>query len=259
MDEDEKSKNQIVKALIALSRTLYQANAAARCTTSLPVHCSIDSDDDVARAGPLSHSLSLPLVSPFRRTSNHDKHISMQRVSCLFSFEVVAVQGLPLSTNGLVLAVTVRRKDTHGDAVQTMPVHVHEGATEFDEMFYHWCHLYCSGGSSTGKPLMFKTRPFLLSAVIVGALELDLGQSSVDLQHLREGVRGEVPAIRVPRSWDGTFSHDGKAKGGDIIVKLAFQIMKGLGLVVDGQPDVVEMKLTPLGRPHLHKSSASHR
>ncbi|KAL3593114.1 hypothetical protein D5086_011754 [Populus alba] len=44
-------------------------------------------------------------------------HIGMQKLSCLFSVEVVAVQGLPASMNGLRLSVCVRKKETKDGAI----------------------------------------------------------------------------------------------------------------------------------------------
>ncbi|KAF0888039.1 hypothetical protein E2562_009621 [Oryza meyeriana var. granulata] len=96
-------------------------------------------------------------------------HIGMNRLGCLFSVEVVAAQGLPPTMNGLRLAVAVRKKETRDGAVQTMPSRVQHGAADFEETLFVRCHLYCSGGAGTGKPLRLEPRPFLLSAVAVEA------------------------------------------------------------------------------------------
>ncbi|OEL30912.1 Protein PLASTID MOVEMENT IMPAIRED 1 [Dichanthelium oligosanthes] len=295
MADDEKSKNQILQALDALSHTLYQARAARRTTSlALPRSADGDSSDDAAGVDvvppeprPLSRRLSL--MSPFRSRSKVEKHgkdddedddddngdaalvkrqsfaavtpeaaaadeekkgiwgwkpmrslshIGMHRVGCLFSLEVVAAQGLPPSMNGLRLAVAVRRKETRDGALQTMPSRVQKGAADFDETLYVRCHLYCSGGGSTGKPLKFEPRPFLLSAVAVDALELDFGQNAVDFSVFVKEFTEKCQQGECPRQWDLTFPLAGKAKGGDLVLKLTFQIMEdgGLGLV-NSQPD----------------------
>ncbi|CAN6177958.1 unnamed protein product [Urochloa humidicola] len=307
MAGDEKSKNQILQALLALSHTFYHANAsaAARCTTSLALPRSTDSDDDAA-AIPAKAPPSLPrrlsLVSLFRsRSSKHDKqgkddgeeddddtddgddallkrqsfaavtpcataayeekkgvwswkpsctlsHIGKQRVSCLFSVEVVAAQSLPPCMNGLLLTVVIRRKETRDGAlqimpacVQTMPARVQKGAADFNETLYVRCHLYCSGsGGDTGKPLKFEPQPFILSVVAVDTPELDLGQTSMDFSAFVNEFTDKFQQGLCPRQWDASFPLAGKAKGGDLVVKLAFQIMEGLGLVVNSQLDAGE-------------------
>ncbi|GMH04740.1 hypothetical protein Nepgr_006580 [Nepenthes gracilis] len=54
-------------------------------------------------------------------------HIGMQKLSCLFSVEVVAVHGLPALMNRLRLSVCVRKKETKDGAVHTMPSRVSQG------------------------------------------------------------------------------------------------------------------------------------
>ncbi|KAL5200997.1 hypothetical protein ABZP36_035351 [Zizania latifolia] len=157
-------------------------------------------------------------------------HIGMNRLGCLFSVEVVAAQGLPPSMNGLRLAVAVRKKETRDGAVQTMPSRVQQGAADFEETLFVRCHLYCGGGA--GKPLKFEPRPFLLSMVAVEAPELDFGRSAVDLSLLvKESTDKSQQGERI-RQWDMAFPLAGKAKGGELVVKLSFQIMDdgGVGL-----------------------------
>ncbi|XP_062194027.1 protein PLASTID MOVEMENT IMPAIRED 1 [Phragmites australis] len=165
-------------------------------------------------------------------------HIGMQRMGCLFSVEVVTTQGLPPSMNGLRLAVAVRKKETRDGAVRTMPSRVQQGAAYFEEMIFVRCHLYCSGGGATGKPLRFEPRPFLISAVAVDAPELDFGRSAVDLSLLvKESTEKSQQGERV-RQWDMAFPLAGKAKGGELVVKLAFQIMEDGGVGLYSQPAV---------------------
>ncbi|GJN38539.1 hypothetical protein PR202_gb27592 [Eleusine coracana subsp. coracana] len=144
--------------------------------------------------------------------------IGMRRMGCLFSVEVVAAQGLPPSMNGLRLAVTVRRKETRDGAVRTLPARVRLGAADFDEVLYVRCNLYGAGGGATGRPVTFEPRPFVLALVAVDAPELDLGRSAVDLSMFAK----EFTDKRV-RHWDMVFPLAGKAKGGELVIKLAFQ------------------------------------
>lgn len=138
--------------------------------------------------------------------------------------------------NGLRLSVTVRKKESKDSAIQTMPARVLQGATDFEEMLFIRCHVYCSGGSSSGKPLKFEPRPFLISVTAIDAPELDFGRSSVDLSDLvKESMDRSLEGSRV-RQWDTTFSLAGKAKGGELVLKLGFQIMEDGGVGIYNQP-----------------------
>jgi hypothetical protein len=171
---------------------------------------------------------------PIRKLSR----IGMQRMSCLFSVEVVAAQGLPSSMNGLRLAVAVRKKESRDGAVQTMPSRVQQGGADFEETLFVRCYLYCTGGGATGKPLKFESRPFLVSGVAVEAPELDLGRNAVDLSLLvKESSEKSQRGERV-RQWDMAFPLAGKAKGGELVVKLSFQIMDDGGVGLYNQPAV---------------------
>ncbi|XP_062092368.1 protein PLASTID MOVEMENT IMPAIRED 1-like [Humulus lupulus] len=158
-------------------------------------------------------------------------HIGMQKLSCLFSVEVVTAQNLPASMNGLRLSVCVRKKETKDGSVQTMPSRVSQGAADFEETLFVRCNVYCSHGS--GKQLKFEPRPFWIYALAVDAPELDFGRSSVDLRELiQESIDKSHEGARV-RQWDTSFSLSGKAKGGELVLKLGFQIMEkdgGIGI-----------------------------
>ncbi|KAG6478304.1 hypothetical protein ZIOFF_061740 [Zingiber officinale] len=159
-------------------------------------------------------------------------HIGMQRLSCLFSVEVVAIQGLPASMNGLRLLVSVRKKETKEGALQTMPSRVLQGAADFEETLFVRCHVYC-----TGRPLKFEPRPFLIFAMAIDAPELDFGRSTVDLsQMVKESMEKSFEGARV-RQWNSSFPLAGKAKGGEIVVKLSFQIMEDGGVGLYKQPE----------------------
>ncbi|CBI40756.3 unnamed protein product, partial [Vitis vinifera] len=155
----------------------------------------------------------------------------MQKLSCLFSVEVVTVQGLPASMNGLRLSVCVRKKETKEGAVHTMPSRVSQGAADFEETMFLKCHVYCSYDS--GKQQKFEPRPFLIYVFAVDAQELDFGRSLVDLSLLiQESIEKSAEGTRV-RQWDMSFNLSGKAKGGELVLKLGFQIMEkdgGVGI-----------------------------
>ncbi|OMO54357.1 hypothetical protein COLO4_36509 [Corchorus olitorius] len=159
-------------------------------------------------------------------------HIGMQKLSCLFSVEVVTAQGLPASMNGLRLSVCIRKKETKDGAVNTMPSRVSQGAADFEETLFIRCHVYCTQ-SSGGKPMKFEPRPFWIYLFAVDADELDFGRNSVDLSQLiQESVEKSYEGARV-RQWDMSFNLSGKAKGGELVVKLGFQIMEkdgGIGI-----------------------------
>ncbi|KAB2629149.1 hypothetical protein D8674_033944 [Pyrus ussuriensis x Pyrus communis] len=142
-------------------------------------------------------------------------HIGMQKLSCLFSVEVVTAQGLSASMNGLRLSVRVRKKETKDRAVQTMPSRVTQRAADFEETLFVQCHVYCS--SAHGKKTKFEPRPFWVYLFAVDAEELDFGRSTVDLSQMI------LESIEKSR----------KAKGGKLALKLGFQIMEkdgGVGI-----------------------------
>lgn len=150
-------------------------------------------------------------------------HIGMQKLSCLFSVEVVAAQDLPSSMNGLRLAVCVRKKETKDGAVKTMPSRVSQGAADFEETLFIKCHAYYTNNNHEKK---FEPRPFSIYLFAVDAQELDFGRSYVDLSELiRESVEKSQQGARV-RQWDTSFKLSGKAKGGELVVKLGFQIVE---------------------------------
>ncbi|MCD7449871.1 hypothetical protein HAX54_001914 [Datura stramonium] len=165
-------------------------------------------------------------------------HIGKQKLSCLFSVEVVTVQGLPASMNGLRLSVCVRKKETKDGAVQTMPSRVSQGAADFEETLFIRCHVYYSpatGGTSSngGTRFKFEPRPFLIYVFAVDAEELDFGKNMVDLSEMiEESIQKNFEGSRV-RQWDMSFTLSGKAKGGELVLKLGFQIMEkdgGVGI-----------------------------
>ncbi|KAL6844932.1 hypothetical protein ACP4OV_025591 [Aristida adscensionis] len=294
MADNNKSNDQILHELDAISHTLYQADTKRR-TASLALPRSAGDGNaaaaDALRAAPTQQSRRRRLsMSPFRSRPKLDKiesedddggavagagdaapsksrsfgavaavspavagerkgiwgwkpiralsHIGMQRMGCLFSVEVVAAQALPATMNGLRLAVAVRKRETRDGAVQTMPSRVQHGAADFEEMLFVRCSLYCSGGGATRKPFRLEPRPFLISMVAVDAPELDFGRSAVDLSLLvKESTEKSQHGERV-RQWDMAFPLAGKAKGGELVVKLAFQIMDDGGVGLYSQPAV---------------------
>lgn len=157
-------------------------------------------------------------------------HIGMQKLSCLFSVDVVSVQGLPASMNGLRLSVCVKKKETKDGAVNTMPARVSHGAADFEETLFIRCHVYGTPGS--GNQLKFEPRPFLIYVFAVDTDEIDFGKSSVDLSRLiHESIAKSTQGARI-RQWDTSFSLAGKAKGAELVLKLGFQIMEKDGNAV---------------------------
>lgn len=187
-------------------------------------------------------------------------HIGMQKLSCLFSIEVVTVQGLPASMNGLRLAVCVRKKETKDGTVQTMPSRVSQGAADFEETLFVRCHVYCStvGGTQT----KFEPRPFLIYVLAVDAEELDFGRTSVDLSNLiQESIKKNIEGTRI-RQWDTSFNLSGKAKGGELVLKLGFQIMEkdggpGIYSQAEGQKSSKARNFSPSFGRRQSKSSFS--
>uniref|UniRef100_A0A7N0US36 C2 NT-type domain-containing protein n=2 Tax=Kalanchoe fedtschenkoi TaxID=63787 RepID=A0A7N0US36_KALFE len=164
---------------------------------------------------------------PIRALTN----ITKQKLSVLFSVEVVTVQGLPASMNGLRLAVCVRKKETKDGAVNTMPSRVTQGAADFEETLFVRCHVYCNTGSN--KQQKFEPRPFYIYAFAVDAEELDFGRGLVDLSlMIQESVDRSHEGARI-KQWDRSFNLKGKAKGGELVLKLGFQIMEK-----DGGPNI---------------------
>ncbi|KAL6953548.1 hypothetical protein U1Q18_045478 [Sarracenia purpurea var. burkii] len=186
-------------------------------------------------------------------------HIGMQKLSCLFSVEVVAIQGLPASMNGLRLSVCVRKKETKDGAVHTMPSRVSQGAADFEETLFIRCHVYYTPGGG-GLHLKFEPRPFFIYVFAVDAEELDFGRSSVDLSLLiQESIEKSSEGTRV-RQWDTSFNLSGKAKGGELVLKLGFQLMEkdgGIGIYsqAEGQKSSKGRNFSPsIGRKQSKSS-----
>ncbi|XP_078444270.1 plastid movement impaired1 [Wolffia australiana] len=176
-----------------------------------------DEDDDKAIPAATTEKKGIWGWKPIRALS----HIGMQKLGCLFSVEVISIHGLHASVNGLRLSVAVRKKETKDGAVQTMPSRVLQGVADFDETLFLRCHVYCSGG----KQPKFEPRPLLVYAKAVDAPELDFGKSPVDLSQLvKESMEKNFQGVRV-RQWERRFKLSGKAKGGELTVKLGFQLM----------------------------------
>ncbi|GJS07919.1 protein plastid movement impaired 1 [Tanacetum coccineum] len=187
-------------------------------------------------------------------------HIGKQKLSCLLSVEVVTVQGLPPSMNGLRLSVSVRKKETKDGAVQTMPSRVSQGAADFEETLFVRCHVYCVPAGSGNAKAKFEPRPFVIHAFAVDAEELDFGRHTVDLSQLiQESVEKNSEGTRV-RQWDMSFNLSGKAKGGELVMKLGFQIMDkegGAGIYnqVEGQKTGKSKMFSPsIGRKQSKSS-----
>lgn len=160
-------------------------------------------------------------------------HLGKRRAGCLFSVEVDAARGVPASMEGFRLAVTVRKAETRDGSVQTLPCRVRGGAADFDETLFVRCNLYFAGGAGTGKPLRLQPRRFVVTVVAVegrgrGAL---LGTHTVDVSSLvLESLRKISSEGRRVRWFDETFALSGTAAGGELQLKLGFQLMEDAGL-----------------------------
>lgn len=149
-------------------------------------------------------------------------HIGKQKLTCLFSVEVVTVQNLPSSMNGLRLSVCVRKKETRDGSVHTMPCRVSEKTADFEETLFVKCHVYFT----QNKQIKFEPRPFLIYVSAADAEQLNFGRLSVDLSRLvQESIDKSFEGARV-RQWETSLRLSGKAKGGELVVKLGFQIME---------------------------------
>jgi len=219
---DEKSSSRPRSRRMSLSpwRSSPKPDEETERRTSIINQPEIKKLDDIATS---TEKKGIWNWKPIRALS----HIGMQKLSCLFSVEVVAVQGLPASMNGLRLSVSVRKKETKDGAVHTMPSRVSHGAADFEETLFIKSHVYCTPGK--GKPLTFEPRPFMIYVFAVDAEELDFGRSIVDLSRLiQESMEKSQEDTRV-RRWDTSFNLSGKAKGGELVLKLGFQIMEKEG------------------------------
>ncbi|KAK3231803.1 hypothetical protein Dsin_003684 [Dipteronia sinensis] len=248
------SSTLLLEELEELSQSLYQSNfpttanrraaSLALPRTSIPgISTSVDVDDDAdekklpntstsTTTRPRSRRMSL---SPWRSRpklddvdNDDDHHQNKQKKTDIFNKldqKVVTIQGLPGSMNGLRLSVCVRRKESKDGGVHTMPSRVSQGAADFEETMFLKCHVYCSPGGG-GQMLKFEPRPFWIYVVAVDAQELNFGRNCVDLSQLiKESMEKSIEGTRV-RQWDTSFDLSGKAKGGELALKLGFQIME---------------------------------
>ncbi|CAM0956343.1 unnamed protein product [Alopecurus aequalis] len=157
--------------------------------------------------------------------------IGKRRAGCLFSIEVAAVRGVPASMGGLRLAVSVRKAESKDGAMQTMPARVsREGFAEFDETLFVKCNLYFTGGPGTGKPLKLEPRRFLVSVIPIEAPDICLGRYTVDVSSLVLASLEKTSEGRRVRWFDRAYGLDGKATGGELLLKLGFQLMEDAGL-----------------------------
>ncbi|XP_020577458.1 protein PLASTID MOVEMENT IMPAIRED 1-like [Phalaenopsis equestris] len=269
--------NKLLQELDALSQSLYQAHTTGRRTASLALPRASDAittaDHNKTTTIPSSDPRHRPRrssMSPFRSrrqpeptpssiipdplTDTEKKgiwnwkplraisHIGKQRLSILFSVEVVGIQSLPASMNGLRLIISVRKKESKEGVVNTMPARAVQSTADFEETLFIKTHVYCSGGRNTGKPLRFEPRVFIISTIAIDAPELEFGGSSIDLSSLvKESIERSLEGSRI-RQWDMTFKLSGKAKGGELVMRLGFQIMEDGGVGIYDQEAEVPTK-----------------
>ncbi|KAL5224645.1 hypothetical protein ABZP36_011284 [Zizania latifolia] len=180
--------------------------------------------------------------------------IGKRRSGCLFSIEVATARGLPASMDDLRLAVTVRKAETKDGAVQTMPAKVRDGCVDFNETLFIKCNLYFTGGAGTGKPLKFEPRQFIVSVISIEAPGIRLGTHTVDVSSLvldsLEKISSEGRRVRW---FDKAFTLSGKATGGELLLKLGFQLMEDAGLCLYTQ--AVERDVSP-ARARVHNKNS---
>ncbi|KAK3157024.1 hypothetical protein QOZ80_2AG0115190 [Eleusine coracana subsp. coracana] len=193
-------------------------------------------------------------------------HLRMRRAGCLFSIEVVATRGLPASMEGHRLAVIVRKAETKAGAVQTMPSRVRrDGAADFDETLFVRCNLYFTGGKGTGKPLRLEPRRFVVSVVAVEARGgVTLGTHAVDvsalvLDSLQKMMSSSSDGGRRVRRFDTAFALSEKAAGGELVIRLGFQLMEDAGLSLYTQAEDVAPPVGGRARAHDRNSFSISR
>lgn len=179
--------------------------------------------------------------------------LGKRRAGCLFSIEVAAVRGVPASMDGLRLAATVRKAETKDGAVQTMPARVHDGSADFDETLFVKCNLYFAGGAGTGKPLKLEPRRFVVSVIAIEAPDIRLGTHTVDVSSLVLDSLEKSSEGRRVRWFDKAFNLSGKAAGGELLLKLGFQLMEDAGLSLYTQ--AAERDVSP-ARARVHNKNS---
>ncbi|EAZ16835.1 hypothetical protein OsJ_32307 [Oryza sativa Japonica Group] len=185
--------------------------------------------------------------------------IGKRRCGCLLSVEVAGVRGVPASMDGLRLAVTVRKAETKDGAVQTMPATVRGGCADFVETLFVRCNIYFAGGAGTGKPLKLEPRRFVVSVVPAEAPGVRLGAHAVDVSSLVLDSLQKSSEGRRVRWFDTAVTLSGKATGGELLLKLGFQLMDDAGLCLYTQAatekvDVVDDVSPALARAHNKNS-----
>ncbi|TKV95189.1 hypothetical protein SEVIR_9G345600v4 [Setaria viridis] len=185
-------------------------------------------------------------------------HLGKRRAGCLFSVEVDAVRGVPASMEGFRLAVTVRKAETRDGAVQTMPCRVRGGAADFDETLFVRCNLYFTGGAGTGKPLKLEPRRFVVSVVAIEARGARLGAHTVDVSDLvLDSIQKIGSEGRRVRWFDKAFALSGKAAGGELLLKLGFQLMEDAGLSLYAQAEEKTADVSPASsRARAHNKNS---
>eukprot|EP00250_Pteridium_aquilinum_P017467 c23643_g1_i1 orf=989-3601(+) len=157
---------------------------------------------------------------PFRAIS----HIGRQRLHCVFSAYVHAIEGLPPAMNGLRLCVHMRKEETKEGAVQTMPSRVFQGIAEFQETLFMKCTLYGNKGHSS--TMKFMEKAFIVSVIAPDIDELDFGKHQLDLSRLLgDFLDDRKGQLEKGNSWDTTLDLTGKAKGGRLVITFNYEIL----------------------------------
>ncbi|KAI5066072.1 hypothetical protein GOP47_0018696 [Adiantum capillus-veneris] len=151
-------------------------------------------------------------------------HLGRQRLHCVFSAYVHAIEGLPPAMNGLRLCVHMRKEETREGAVQTMPSRVFQGIAEYQETLFMKCTLYGNKGPSN--TMKFMEKAFIVSVIAPDIDELDFGRHQLDLSRLLGDFLEERKGqLEKGSSWDTVLDLTGKAKGGRLAITINYEIL----------------------------------
>jgi hypothetical protein len=155
---------------------------------------------------------------PFRALA----HLGQQKLNCLFTVLVHAIEGLPPGMYGMRLAVHFCRKDDEG--VCTSPSRVFDGVAEFEESLDLRSSVYGSKNGGAQGGMKYESREFTLSVIAVDVDGLILGKHKLDLTRLLP--KNLDDNYERQESWRTSFQLTGKAKGSTLVVTLGYDFLK---------------------------------
>ncbi|CAK9199260.1 unnamed protein product [Sphagnum troendelagicum] len=155
---------------------------------------------------------------PFRALA----HLGQQKLNCLFTVLVHAIEGLPPGMYGMRLVVHFCRKDDEG--VCTSPSRVFDGVAEFEESLDLRSSVYGSKNGGAQGGMKYESREFTLSVIAVDVDGLILGKHKLDLTRLLP--KNLDDNYERQESWRTSFQLTGKAKGSTLVVTLGYDFLK---------------------------------